>query len=351
MNKKVDFVIVGQGIAGTLLHYLLSKEGLTGIVVDKGHEESASKVASGLINPITGRKYVRSWMFDELKSELTKLYKELEKVLGIQCFDDHKIVRVLNSIKEENLWYTKSTTLGYEKYFVDEVDSTAYENMIKDATSFGEVRDGAKVDLALLIEAYRDKLSASESLITAAFDYDELSKENDGSWSYQALSFDKIIFCEGWRLKFNPYFPKQGQESAKGEALIVRLKGVKLEPSIKKKIFITPLNGDLYWVGSTYQWEFEDHKPTSAKKEYLIEALDKMLDLDYEVVDHIAGVRPTTLDRRPLLGQHPKNSKMYVFSGLGTKGASLAPYWAKQMMRLIIHSEEVPSEADIARFS
>ena len=351
MNKIVDFVIVGQGIAGTLLHYLLSKEGLTGVVIDKGHEESASRVASGLINPITGRKYVRSWMFDELKVELTKLYKELEKDLGIKCFENHKIVRVLNSVKEENLWYTKSTTPGYEKYFVEDVDSTPYEGIIKDASSFGEVRDGARIDLSLLIQAYRDKLNADESLIPAEFEYNALSNDHDDSWNYQGLSFDKIIFCEGWRLKFNPYFLNAGQESAKGEALIVRLKGGAIEPSIKKKIFITPLKDGLYWVGSTYQWEFEDHKPTVSKKEYLIDALDKMLDLDYEIVDHIAGVRPTTLDRRPLLGQHPENSNMYVFSGLGTKGASLAPYWANQMIRLIVRNEEIPAEVDIARFS
>lgn len=351
MSKHYDFAIIGQGIAGTVLHHLLTNKKLNGLVIDKGHESAASKVASGLINPITGRKYVRSWMYDKLKLEVDQVYGELEDLLGIKIIEDHKIVRVLSSIKEENLWYTKSKTEGYEKYFVDEVDSEQYKHLLKDATSYGEVLGGAKLDMKKLISEYRKYLYNSDQLLEAAFDYEKLQKAKDQKWCYQDYTFDRVICCEGWQLRANPFFEKLGQEAAKGEVLIIKLKDVKLSASIKKKVFITPLGDDLFWIGSTYEWEFENHEPTQAKKSYLIKALDDMIEGEYEIVGHWAGVRPTTLDRRPLLGNHPEHHNLYVFNGLGTKGASLAPYWAKQMVSFILGECPIPSEVNITRFS
>ena len=351
MIKHYDFAIVGQGIAGTLLHFLLSKHQLKGLVIDKGHEHAASKVASGLINPITGRKYVKSWMFDELKMELDKVYRELEQFLNIEILKDHGIVRVLSSIKDENQWYSKATLPGYEKYFIQDVDSSSYKDVVKGAASFGEVDGGAKVDLSKLITAYREYLKKEELLEESNFAHDQLVQQDEGIWTDGKSSFDKIIFCEGWQLKNNPFFENLGQEAAKGEVLIIRLEGVQLLKSIKKRIFITPLQNDLYWVGSTYQWEFENDKPTDEKREYLIKALDEMLDKDYEIVDHWAGIRPTTQDRRPLIGKHPNLGNMFVFSGLGTKGASLAPYWAQVMVEYILHNIPIPEEVDIVRHS
>ena len=351
MKKHFDFAIIGQGIAGTLLHFLLTQRQLIGLVIDKGHDAASSKVASGLINPITGRKYVRSWMYDELKSEVDKVYKGLERQLTINILNEHQIVRVLSSIKEENLWYEKSIQDGYDKYFVQDVDSDDYKDLINEATSFGEVKEGAKLDMKELIVAYRSHLQESQSLSEAEFDYSKLTQDDDHKWHYADFTFDKVVFCEGWQLRNNPFFSHLGHEAAKGEVLIIKLKNKKLLQSIKKRVFITPLRDNLYWVGSTFEWDFDDHLPTVAKRSYLIQALDDMIGGAYEIVDQWAGVRPTTKDRRPLLGSHPQFSNLYIFNGLGTKGASLGPYWAQQMAAYILDDKPLPMEVDISRFS
>ena len=351
MTRHYDLIIIGQGIAGTLLHHELSKRGKQILVIDKGHKEAASAVASGLINPITGRKYVKSWMFDELDPQLRVTYQEIENVLSQNFINDHKIVRTLSSIKEENLWHSKSAIPSYEKYFAPEVDDSEYRELINGAVSFGEVAGGSKVDLRSLIKAYRELLIRNNQILEERFQYDKLTHYDSQKWEYRkGVTSDKIVFCEGWQLRKNPFFAKLGQEAAKGEVLIVKLPNVKITRSIKKKIFITPLSGDLYWVGSTYEWEFDDASPSETKKQYLIEALNEMYQGEYKVIDHWAGVRPTTVDRRPLLGHHPEYKSMYLFNGLGTKGASLAPYWAKQMATFILDDTILPTEVDLSRF-
>ncbi len=351
MSKHFDAIIVGQGIAGTLLHYELSKRGQDVLMIDKGHQGAASYVASGLINPITGRKYVKSWMFDELFPEAKSTYEEIGELLGEIIIKNHAIVRTLSSIKDENLWHSKSALPGYKKHFVAEVDDAEIKLQINGAVSFGEVTGGAKVNMKKLINLYRSLLAKQNNLLEEEFSYEDLKNQDALSWNYKSYYANKIIFCEGWQLKHNPYFAKLGQEAAKGEVLIVKLSESKITKSIKKKIFITPLKDELYWVGSTYEWEFDDAGPTPNKKQYLIDALDEMYNGKYEIVDHWAGVRPTTIDRRPLLGSHPDYKNMFVFNGLGTKGASLGPFWAKQMVDYLLDGTKISPDVDLARYS
>lgn len=351
MSANYDYIIVGQGIAGTLMHFLLSQRNKKVLVIDQGHNTAASHVASGLINPITGRKYVKSWMFETLYPAAELVYKQIGEMLHDTFIKPHGIVRTLATIKEENLWFSKSSIPSYEKYFEDDMDDTEYKDLVKGAVSFGAVHGGARVDMRNLISKYRNYLYAKQELKDESFAYDQLVRSNEGNWLYGDIKTDAVIFCEGWQLRNNPFFDKLGQEAAKGEVLIVKLNHQTIDKSIKKKIFITPLGEDLFWVGSSYEWEFENAQPSQTKKQYLIEALDEMYNGSYEIVDHWAGVRPTTIDRRPLLGSHPKLANLHVFNGLGTKGASLGPYWALQMVAYLLDYVEISEEVNIMRHS
>ncbi|HBA65740.1 MAG TPA: FAD-dependent oxidoreductase, partial [Methylococcaceae bacterium] len=55
----IDFLIVGQGLAGSLLAFELIQRNAQVMVVDDGRE-NASEVAAGLINPVTGIRLVKS---------------------------------------------------------------------------------------------------------------------------------------------------------------------------------------------------------------------------------------------------------------------------------------------------
>ncbi|MGZ3929944.1 MAG: FAD-dependent oxidoreductase, partial [Bacteroidia bacterium] len=70
----------------------------------------------------------------------------------------------------------------------------------------------------------------------------------------------------------------------------------------------------------------------------------------YEVKDHRAGVRPSVIDRRPVIGAHPQHRNMYVFNGMGTKGVMLAPYFAEQLIRHIYQGTSLIAEVKSSRF-
>src|SRR5215210_7633736 len=79
----IDYLIIGQGLCGTFLSYYLLKAGKSVIVIDENKPCTASKVASGVINPVTGRRIVRTWRIEELLPFALVAYKELGNELGI----------------------------------------------------------------------------------------------------------------------------------------------------------------------------------------------------------------------------------------------------------------------------
>ena len=76
MNRTPDFLIIGQGLAGSLLAWELIKRKQQVIIVDNG-EINASQVAAGLINPVTGMRFVKSFDVDLLLPFAKNSYQQL----------------------------------------------------------------------------------------------------------------------------------------------------------------------------------------------------------------------------------------------------------------------------------
>lgn len=349
-QKKETYLIVGQGVAGTLLTYFLLKVGQNVIVIDNYHENAASKAAAGIINPITGRHYVKSWKIDELLPFAKQTYQNLEQLLQIQFYTERNVIRTFTNVKEENDWLTHSIEPSYQQYIADRADIGNYKNKTIPAFGYGEVLQGAQVHLPVLIENYRNYLQQENRLIEEIFDFEQLVIQESGI-RYKSITADKIIFCEGIKAKSNPYFNYLPFHGDKGEALIVHIPNAHFEKILKQHIFIVPLGkGDLYWIGATNHRHFENDLPSEIGKNYLIKHLQILLQVPFEVIDHLAAVRPTVRDRRPFLGLHPQFPQLGIFNGLGTKGASLAPFFAHHFMQFLCSLHPLDKEVDIERF-
>ncbi len=344
-----NFLIIGQGLAGTLLAHFLRKAGKSVHVLDQYRERAATQVAAGIINPITGRRYVKSWRVDELIPFARQTYRELESLLGISVFHERNIIRTLFNSKEENDWLARTGEEGYEKYMLDEAGLEEYAPFTVPAFSYGEVRHSAQVDIGLLAQAYRRQLREEGALMEGAVDYTQLKME-EGSVRYGPLSADMAIFCEGHWARYNPFFSYLPFGGAKGQVLIVRIPAVQFEKILKHRVFIVPLQDGLYWVGSTYGWKYEDDAPTAEGRAYLEERLRDIMKTPFEIVEHRAAIRPTVKDRRPFLGRHPEFPQLGIFNGLGTKGASLGPFWAQHMADFLLKNVKLGEDVDIIRF-
>ncbi|GJM34097.1 MAG: FAD-dependent oxidoreductase [Saprospiraceae bacterium] len=344
-----DYLIVGQGIAGTLLTHFLLKAGQTVMVVDQDAPAAASKVAAGIINPITGRRYLKSWRIDELLPFAEVTYQALEKQLDLHFFHPRRIIRAMFSPGEENDWLARTAQPGYENYIADQLELGAYQQHISPARAFGEILQGAQVELGKLVNHYRAYLEELNIYRETAFDYTQLIIEKDHV-QYRDIRAKRVVFCEGIQVKQNPYFNYLPFQGAKGEVLIIKVPTVNFDKILKHKLFIVPLGNDHYWIGSTYDNHYQETGPTEAGKQRLLSKLQEMLKVPFEIVDHLAAIRPTVRDRRPFLGVHPKIDKLFLFNGLGTKGASLGPFWANKMMHFLLENQLLDPEVDIQRF-
>lgn len=349
LKKKTDILIVGQGLAGTLLSWFLGQEGLRVVHVDRGHQHASSRVAAGLMNPITGRRYVKSWRFDDLLPVALRTYRQLEKELGIKLVYEYNIIRSLFNRREENDWLARTGDPAYRPYMLEQVDLSNYARHTWPAFSYGEVTQSAQVDIGSLITGFRQKLEEEGRLLEEVFDYDALQIFSQ-EVHYRNWAAQQIVFCEGAHAEANPWFGYLPFGGAKGEAIWVRIPGADFDKILKQRIFIVPWYEDLYWIGSTNANQFSDEWPTEAARAYLTERLSDILSLPFEVVDHRAAIKPTVRDRRPFLGRHPAHSQMFIFNGLGTKGTSLGPFWASHMRDFMRKNSTLDSAVDIRRF-
>jgi len=329
--QDVDYIIVGLGIAGTLLSHKLMTKGHTIVVLDDDNPNSASKVSSGIINPITGRRLVKSWMYEQLKEVFTHSYKSIEQFYETSILKPTIIHRTTTSIKDDNLWRT--VALNETQFCHLDLEEKPWEGRINNYISFGGLA-GYRVDVPELIKCVKSHIETTQSLVIESFDYSliEFQKEHV---VYKEFRAKKIIFCEGWKAIHNPFFNYINLDPAKGEVVKIEIENPPIKAILKHKLFIVPQADGLYWVGSTYDWKQRDETPTPEKLTQITDTLKGILKEDFKVRSHYAGIRPTTIDRRPIVELHPKHSNLAIFNGLGTKGASIAPFFANKMVDIL----------------
>lgn len=347
---KVDYLIVGQGLAGSLLAHFLEKKGASIFVIDPDGEGSASRRAAGLINPVTGRYFVKSWRVDELVPFARETYQSLEALLGGSFYHERCILRALGSPKEENDWLSRAGDPGYQQYMGDHAPAEDFQNLLYPTLAYGQTLQSAQLNVAVFLDFYQKYLLGKNWLSKNKFHYDELIR-HDGGITYQDIQAKAVLFCEGFGAVKNPFFNYLPFRGDKGEALIVRIPEANFDQIVKQNnTFIAPLGNDLYWIGATYEWHFDNDSPTEKARLELLERLDTVLKMPYEVIEHWAAIRPTVKDRRPFLGQHPQFPQLWIFNGLGTKGASLAPFWANHLSEVILNDSALDPEVSIERF-
>ncbi|MGB3801751.1 MAG: FAD-dependent oxidoreductase, partial [Lewinella sp.] len=328
--------------AGHAVHY-----------VDAPEQQAASEVAAGIINPITGRRFVKSWRIDELLPEARALYTQLEDLLDVTLWYDLPLVRTLFNRGDQNDWLARSGDEGYAEYLEDDPALGDIPIVTDPAFAYAGVRHSARVDVATLVTSYRDRLLRRNQLTATALDYANLQVESHAVrliGQGTERSFDRVVFCEGWRSRFNPWFGGLPYGGNKGEVLIVKTEAPPLDRLFKHRIFLVPQSDGTYWVGATSQNQWPDEGTTPGGRAYLEDRLRELMTVPYEIIAHRAAVRPTIRDRRPVIGPHPAYDRLWLFNGLGTKGASLGPLTSHWLVDWLAGDDDVPYEVKLSRF-
>ena len=343
---KVDYLIVGSGIAGLMLCEQLRTRGKSFIVVSNTSQQ-ASIVASGLYNPVVLKRFNMAWNADKHIPEALAVYKKLEDYLIIKVDDQRPVYRIFNSIEEQNNWFLAADKPKLQQFLVPKIIDNTNPN-IRAPFGYGEVKLTGRVDTKLLLEAYRNDLKSKDLFIEETFDYSKLYLKN--KVNYKQITADKLIFAEGFGLKQNPFFNTLPLEGTKGELLVIHAPDLKLNLILKSSVFVIPIGNNNYLIGSTYAWNDYSNTPTEHAKNELLEKLQNVISCSFEVVHQRAGIRPTVVDRRPLVGQHKVHKNLYVLNGLGSRGVLIAPSVANALIAYIEDGVPLPKEIDINRF-
>ena len=167
---------------------------------------------------------------------------------------------------------------------------------------------------------------------------------------YKNIKAKHIVFAEGFGMHANPYFNDLPLDGTKGELFIIKAPELDLDVIINTSVFILPLGNHLFKVGATYNWKDKTDVPTKEGKAELLIRIMEILNCDFEIVEHFAGVRPTVKDRRPLVGTHPDHVNVHILNGLGTRGVMLAPAMAKVLFEHVELGKPLDVAVDIKRF-
>jgi hypothetical protein len=324
VKTNKPYLLVGQGIAGTVLAHHFLQANIPFEIWDSPKHFNSSYAAGGIFNPVTGRKLEKTWLADELFDYLFSFYQQLEKTLSASFFYPMPLYRPFANAEMKQWLMDRKLQINHD-FLTWEEDGVW-------------VKKAGWVDVVTLL---RHSKSYFESL---AIFSERTFQEADAS------NFEAVIFCEGFHATQNPIWNKLPFLPAKGELIRFHSNEASRDSILNKNGFILPLPDGAFKVGATYRWDEFTPFPTTSSREELMSKLTSMGVSEYELLETYVGIRPATQDRRPFVGMLASNNKG-IFNGFGSKGVSLSPYFAQSFVRAIKGEKELDLEVSIRRYS
>ncbi len=378
-------LVVGLGIAGALVSWNLRQAGIAHTVVDDQGPGASSRIAAGIINPITGRNLQTSPGFEHFFSIAKATYRSMEDQLHAQFWFDRTVKVLLNDPNDLDRWKQKSSEPEYQLYLKENFYSEPLANNLCNPYGMIRVEGAAQVDIQFLLTQYAALLQSEGTLLRKSFSHGDLReaeagrtsadkintelsqdaalesnghgvgqnarvKENNRSsaesfplkkksdWLYNQELFTAVIFCEGHRARHNPWFSYLPWRIDRGQRLLVNIPELKEEHILRRRGLLAPLPDQpddpqqIYWLGTSNDWGNDEAVATESARTALESMLEEITMLKTEVIRQDAGIRPVVRDRRPVVGIHPKHSNLAILNALGTKGVLWAPALASELV-------------------
>ena len=340
---QVDYIIVGQGLAGSCLALQLLMRRKRIVVIDNSYAHAASRVAAGLFNPVTGRIPGLTWMAAELFSYLHEFYPQAERLTKASFFHSMPVYRPFINIAEQQDWAGKAMLPGFSPFIRQVHTQPVFADEVNNPYGGIELKQCGYLNTTAFTEAVRELVREHGEFIEGHFDEHNLCLDQD-TVMYQHYKAHRIVFCKGTQsINLFRFLPVQ---QLKGEVLTLR-SSVQPKCIYNRGVYVVP---DVWKAGATYSRHDKQAAITSQAKAELEENLYRLIRFPFEIIGQDFGFRPATPDRRPLVGSHPQHRNVYFFNGLGTKGVTLAPYFSMQLANFMENDIPVNQQADIKRY-
>jgi len=315
-SKTYDYLIIGQGLAGSLLAWELLQRGCKVMVIDNGLE-NASQVAAGLINPVTGMRLVKSADVEQLLPSAKHCYTQLSQYFSQNFYIEKPMLRRLdNELLLANA-HKRLADPAYKDYVKTIINNPAHPYLEQQQTGYLQTR--------LLLSYLKQYFIEGGCYRQTALNNQDLQLQPTLSW--QDMSFKKILFCEGYHAIHNLWFSWLPFQPVKGEILTLQHQSPLPDIIYNFGDWLIPLDKQHIRLGASFDREHLNTKPTLQAKSALLQSL-KHSGIDIpglSIIDHHANIRPCTLDKQPFIGEHPQLPQLLIFNGFGAKGSLQIP--------------------------
>lgn len=348
MAKQVDYLIIGQGLAGSLLSWELIKQGCSIHLVDN-QKENASQIAAGLINPVTGMRLVKSSNIDTLLPCAQQTYQELSLFFRQNFYIEKPMLRILRNEKEILKFQQRIQDNAYQGYLDTELKTSPVS--IYAPLGIIQQKQTGYLLTKQLLACLKSFLQEKQCYQASQFDYQELQFNKHINW--QNITAKKIIFCEGYQAIYNPWFKYLPFQLAKGEILTLTAKQTLAPELLNYSHWLIPLTKYQFRTGATFDNININTTPSVKGKQTLLNSLTQVMpSLNSAHIDkHLANIRPTTLDKAPFIGQHPEHKNLLIFNGFGAKGSLQIPYYSRNFVQYLLNQSPIPAEVNCQRFA
>ena len=374
MAEKFDVVVIGAGVIGCSVAYYLAREGIKVALLERESFGSGSSAhATGFIS-LLGTEFIPGPSFQfglESYREFPSLVAELEDATGMDLLyqrrpslrlaleeSEEQLIKDLMTWQQEHVamrWITSDDVHELEPRLTPSLIGAVYEDESAQLDSY-------RLNLALAAGAEKKGTQTINRNVTGL-----LSEKNriTGVQTEQGdISCGTVVVAAGlWSPPFQRDLDFPIPVGAlKGERLLLKYDGDPLQVLIsspKRGHMISRLDGFLS-VGSTggrdydqdqlYQGADMDRVPTeTARVEIMQRAIDVFPDLENAALfEQLAGSRPLSPDRIPIIGPVPGKEGVVLATGHTTKGIHLGPSTAKAVTQYIQGGcKQVPSSMEL----
>lgn len=336
MNNH-DYLIIGQGLAGSLLAWELLQRGCKIMVIDNGLE-NATQVAAGLINPVTGMRLVKTADVEHLLPCALRCYEQLSQFFKQDFYIAKPMLRLLNNELLLANAHKRLADPAYDGYVKTIINNPAPPYLEQQQTGYLQTR--------LLLSCLKQYFIERGCYHQSVLNYQDLQLQPTLSW--QEISFKKILFCEGHHATQNPWFSWLPFQLVKGEILTLQHQSQLPDVIYNFGDWLIPLDKQRLRLGASFDREHLNTQPTLHAKNTLLKALKlSPINLDQAtVIDHQANIRPCTLDKQPFIGEHPQLPQLAIFNGFGAKGSLQIPKLCKLFADALLNQTPYPSSID-----
>ena len=326
-SPKIDYVVIGQGLAGTVFAWQAIMRGKRVLILDKEEAITSSKIAAGIVNPFIGPRIAKSWRFDELWPVARRFYQSCEREHLKSCFWWEAPSIRLFSDEEQAKRYPEGSAALPENFDLEAFDA-----------QFGgfQATPAGRLDVAGFLRRSREvflDLGVYRHIAGAGY------------------NSQTTVYCEGFAGSKNPLFKWIPLRPSKGEILDLKIPNLYEERIVNRGKWLLPLGGENFQAGSTFTWDDDlSCAPTSQGRAEIESGLREMVRLDFEVTGAKAAIRPMPFRGKPRLGRHPEKREFAYFNGLGSKGVLLAPFFAQQLLAHLEDKAPLDTDVDISQY-